>query len=130
MPTLPDVGAHTPPRARGVPAPAERPSAALVTIVPSLSMTHFLSTGSSMCPFLGQMRPASRIYRNPGLSSKAREAEWETRLDFLASTHEPLSATSGGPPPSPTGVGSPPGAVTRMRHIRRGSDPREPGTTD
>jgi hypothetical protein len=42
--------------------------------------------------------------------------EWETRLDFLASTHEPLSLSTRGPGAAEAGGGSWPGAATRMRY--------------
>jgi len=42
-----------------------------------------------MAPLFSQKQPIHQIYRNPGRPSKAPTAEWETRLDFLASTHEP-----------------------------------------
>ena len=56
--------------------------------------------------------------------------ESETRLDFLASTHEPLRTARGAPPPPTLGAGAPPGAVTRMRHNNHPYRPTAKRLTD
>ncbi len=81
-------------RRRG--AVANRLSADPVTIVPSLSMTLYRWCVRRMVPFSRQSSRPSLIYRDAGRPSKAFGGEWETRLDFLASTHEPLWTVPGG----------------------------------
>ena len=43
-----------------------------------------------MVPFSSHSSTPSLIYQNAGRPSKGLAGEWETRLDFLASTHESL----------------------------------------
>jgi hypothetical protein len=114
----------------GATAVGRRPSGALVTIVPSLSMTLVRQCALCMAPFSRQSRTVNLIYRNLGRRSKAFGGEWETLLDFLASTHEPLSGAPGGLAPAEAGRRILAGAVTRMRHSAHPYRPQRTRPTD